>query len=347
MSRLPSIQPGGDQSADLQSRLHFSKNLQAVTNKIHATNNLDEIMLDLSKDICNLFNCERLTLYAASRDKKFIFSKVKTGINSKKDLVLPLNADSIAGHVALFKRSVRISDVYDEAEMKLHEPPLHFRHEVDQVTSYRTKQMLAAPMVDASTQELLGVIQLLNCRDNTPFTETAEEGLKELCETMAIAVIQRTKTPSAIHSKYESLVVDSIISGPELELAGRWARRKNIDIEDALTDEFQVKLPAIGESLAKYFKMPYEGYKADRLVPDPLIKKLKRELAEKGQWLPLAEDKVGLTVLTTDPEHANDNDVIPKIFPYAGLFFRVTTKREFRQTLDLFYGAGGDKGGKA
>lgn len=347
MSRLPSIQPGGEQSADLQSRLHFSKKLQAVTNKIHATNNLDEIMLDLSKDICNLFNCERLTLYAASRDKKFIFSKVKTGINSKKDLVLPLNADSIAGHVALFKRSVRISDVYDEAEMKLHEPPLHFRHEVDQVTSYRTKQMLAAPMVDASTQELLGVIQLLNSRDNTPFTETAEEGLKELCETMAIAVIQRTKTPSAIQSKYDSLVVDSIISGPELELAGRWARRKNIDIEDALTDEFQVKLTAIGESLAKYFKIPYERYKSDRLVPEPLIKKLKREVAEKGQWLPLAEDNVGLTVLTTDPEHANDNGIIPKIFPYAGLFFRVTTKREFRQTLDLFYGAGGDKGGKA
>ena len=347
MSRLPSIQPSGAKSDDLQSRLYFSKKLQAVTNKIHATNNLDEIMLDLSKDICDLFNCERLTLYAASRDKKFIFSKVKTGINSKKDLVLPLNADSIAGHVAVFKRSVRINDVYDEAEMKLHEPPLHFRHEVDQVTSYRTKQMLAAPLVNADTQELLGVIQLLNSRDDTSFAETAEEGLKDLCETMAIAVMQRTKTPSAIHSKYESLVVDSIISGPELELAGRWARRKNMDIEDALTDEFQVKISAIGESLSKYFKMPYESYKADRLVPEPLIRKLKREVAEKGQWLPLTEDMIGLTVLTTDPEHAGDNGMIPKIFPYAGLFFRVTTKREFKQTLELFYSAIDDKEGKA
>ena len=164
---------------------------------------------------------------------------------------------------------------------------------------------------------------------------------------MAIAVIQRTKTPSAIHSKYESLVVDSVISGPELELAGRWARRKNLDIEDALVDEFQVKLSAIGESLSKYFKMPYESYKADRLVPEPLIKKLKREVAEKGQWLPLSEDKVGLTVLTTDPEHASDTGVIPRIFPYAGLFFRVTTKREFKQTLDLFFSAVEGKGGKA
>ncbi len=341
MSRLPDIQPDTATPADLQSRLYFSKKLQAVTNKIHATNNLDEIMLDLSKDICDLFNCDRLTLYAVSKDKQFIYSKVKTGINTNKDLVLPLNAQSIAGHVALFKRSVRISDVYDEAEMKAHEPELHFRREVDQLTAYRTKQMLAAPLVDAGSGELLGVIQLLNNRDDEAFTARAEQGLKELCETMAIAFVQRTRMPSAIRSKYESLVVDSIISGPELELAGRWARRKNIDIEDALVDEFQVKLAAIGESLAKFFKVPYERYKADRLVPLPLVKQLKREVAEKGQWLPLEEDKFGLTVLTIDPGHANDGGAVSKIFPYASLFFRVTTKREFKQTLEQFFGAGG------
>ncbi|HET7776843.1 MAG TPA: hypothetical protein VFK74_10775, partial [Azospira sp.] len=70
---IPAESANAAAQGDVNSRLLFFKNLQAVTNKIHATNNLDEIMLDLSKDICNLFNCERLTLYAASRDKKFIF----------------------------------------------------------------------------------------------------------------------------------------------------------------------------------------------------------------------------------------------------------------------------------
>ena len=49
--------------ADVGSRLAFFKNLQTVTNKIHATSNIDEIMLELSQDICNLFNADRLTIY--------------------------------------------------------------------------------------------------------------------------------------------------------------------------------------------------------------------------------------------------------------------------------------------
>jgi hypothetical protein len=48
---------GGDplSAGELGSRLAFFKNLQAVTNKIHATSNIEEIMLELSQDICALF----------------------------------------------------------------------------------------------------------------------------------------------------------------------------------------------------------------------------------------------------------------------------------------------------
>ena len=50
--------PGADGS---DVRLRFFKSLQSLTNKIHATSNVDEIVLDLSQEICDLFNCERLT----------------------------------------------------------------------------------------------------------------------------------------------------------------------------------------------------------------------------------------------------------------------------------------------
>ena len=39
--------------ADMSSKLEFQKQLQAVTNKIHATSNIDEIMLELGQDICD------------------------------------------------------------------------------------------------------------------------------------------------------------------------------------------------------------------------------------------------------------------------------------------------------
>jgi hypothetical protein len=322
----------------LARQLEFSKNLQAVTNKIHATGNIDEIMLDLSKDICDLFNCDRMTLYAISNDRQFIFSKLKTGIDSNKDLVLPLNTESVAGYVALLRKSVRVNDVYNEAELKAFEPELKFCQEVDQLTGYRTRQMLAAPLLKSSSREFLGVLQLINNRADGNFTEADEEGLNELCETIAIAFIQRMKALQAVRSKYEPLIVDSVISAAELDLAASWARRRDLDIEDALIDEFQVKPAAIGEALAKTYKLPYEHFKANRIRPAELLKKTPRAFVERNQWLPIAEEKRGLiTIMTTDPEAVTRTRVINEIFPYGNFFYRVTTKREFAQTVEQFF----------
>ena len=49
--------------ADINNASGFSKNLQAVISKIHAASDIDEIMLEVSKDICTLFNADRLTIY--------------------------------------------------------------------------------------------------------------------------------------------------------------------------------------------------------------------------------------------------------------------------------------------
>jgi len=155
MSAVFETQPGGN-ADDLDGRLSFFKRLQAVTNKIHSTNDVDEIMLDLSQDICDLFNADRLTIYALSPDKTAIVSKIKTGLKSFKDLKLPISDQSIAGYVALSREIVNVHDVYDEAELKLHSPGLHFLQVVDTRTGYRTKQMLVAPLVDARSDELLG-----------------------------------------------------------------------------------------------------------------------------------------------------------------------------------------------
>ena len=63
--------------ADMSSKLAFSKKIQAVTNRIHSTTNVDEIMLDVARDICQLFDADRLTIYTMSEDGQSIVSKVK------------------------------------------------------------------------------------------------------------------------------------------------------------------------------------------------------------------------------------------------------------------------------
>ena len=108
----------------LAEKLTFQQRLQAVTNKIHATANIDEIMVELSQELCELFEADRLTIYVTSEDKSSIVSKVKTGLASFKDIKLPINEQSIAGFVALHKRVINIRDVYDDAELKSYCPQL-------------------------------------------------------------------------------------------------------------------------------------------------------------------------------------------------------------------------------
>lgn len=323
---------------NLAEKLGFQQKLQAVTNKIHATKNIDEIILELSQELCNLFNADRLTIYLLSEDKGSIISKVKTGLNSFKDIKLPINEQSIAGFVATNKRVVNIRDVYDDVELKSYSAQLNFLKAVDAKTGYRTKQMLVAPVLEAKTKELIGVVQIINNKAGQPFPPMMEEGVISLTETLAIAFRQRQGPMMQVRSKYDALVTNAVISGEELELAQRSARRKNLDVETVLTDEFQVKLPALGDALGSYFGVPYEPFKQDRIKSPDLMKNMNREFCQTNQWIPLEEVKEGIIVVTTDPERVKASRMVNNVYPKSKIVFRVTTNKEFATTLDAMFG---------
>ncbi len=330
-------------AGDMGLRLEFTKNLNHVTNKIHATSNIDEIMLDVSKDICTLFNADRLTIYVVGDDKASLVSKVKTGLNSFKDLKLPIAEQSIAGYAAFNKKLLNLSDVYDVQELATHSSSLHFLQDVDKRTGYRTKQMLVAPIVEEGG-DLVGVMQVINNKAGLPFPSMVEEGARELAQTLAVALRQRQQQAGTVKTKYDYLVAEAVMSAAEYELATRTARRKGMDVEDVLLDEFQVKPEALGKALSSFFGVPYEPHKADRIKPSELLRNLRREYVESSHWVPIDDTPEGVVILTTDPERIQASRVVNNIFPRNRLIYKVCTLREFRATLDLFYG-GGSGGG--
>ena len=340
----PRVQATGNM-ADMSVKLAFSKKLQAVTNRIHSTQNVDEIILDVSRDICQLFEADRMTVYITSEDGSSIVSKVKTGLNSFKDIKLPISESSLAGYCALNKRHMNIRDVYDDSELKQYSPNLTFLKAVDQRTGYRSKQMLIAPILGGETgSELMGVIQLINNLAGQPFSSLHDEGVVELSKTLAIAFRVRQQMPGSVQSKFEYLVVDNVIAAGELELATKAARRKNKNVEDVLVEEFQVKPETIGVALAKFFGVDYEPFKQDRIKPPDLLKNIKRDYAEGNHWIPLEDSKNGVVVMSTDPERARSSRMVENVFPRSRIFYKVTTERDFRQTLDQFFGAEGSAG---
>ena len=339
-SAPPAVTERRSGASDIAARLEFIKNLSHVTNKIHATSNIDEIMLDVSKDICTLFNADRLTIYVLGDDKASLVSKVKTGLNTFKDLKLPIAEQSIAGYAALNKKTLNLKDVYDEKELLSYSSNLRFLQDVDQRTGYRTRQMLVAPIADTGSNELIGVIQLINNKAGQPFPAMVEDGVRELAESLAVALLQRQQQATA-KTKYDYLVYDAVLSAAEFDLATRTARRKSVDVEDVLIDEFQVKPDALGKALSRFFGVPYEPFKPERIKPSELLKNLKRDYVASSHWVPIEENQDGLVILTTDPERILASRVVNNIFPRNRLIYTVCSQREFNATLDLFYGGRG------
>jgi len=316
--------------------LDFFRRLQALSNRIHATASLDRIMLDLSDELCALFECERLTIYAVRPSKASIGTRVKTGLDSFKHFKLPIDHHSIAGHVALTRKAVNLRDAYDEAELHAHSPHLRFQSEVDARSGYRTRAVLASPILDAASGELLGVVQLLNSVGSDSFPLLAEEGLQQLCATLAVAFAQRMQAPP-LRTRYDHLVNTGLLAAPELQLAARAARRKGIDLEQVLLRDFQVRQADLGAALADFFGVPYEPFRAGR-QPPPALRDFSREYAQDQQWLLLEQDAGSLVVLTTDPDRVEGSRVVHTLFPRTDIALRVTSHGEFRQTLEQLFG---------
>jgi len=74
---------------------------------------------------------------------------------------LPITGSSLAGYVALHGEVIQLADVYAIP----HGRRYHFNPKFDQESGYRTRSLLALPMKNGKG-EVLGVLQLINCKRN-------------------------------------------------------------------------------------------------------------------------------------------------------------------------------------
>jgi type II secretory ATPase GspE/PulE/Tfp pilus assembly ATPase PilB-like protein len=344
--------PGPPQGSD------FFRALQHLGNRIHDTDRLEQIMLDLSHDICQLFGADRMTLYTVNDQGNAIVSRIKTGLQTIREIRLPIASNSVAGFVALRRQLVNVADARDPAALQRIAPDLSFQEGVDRRSGYVTRQLLTAPILMDDT--LYGVLQLINRRDGQAFDQAAEDGVRELCQTLAIAFRRhqgltgsgwsstaREPLPAApvapaaapAHSRYQGLVEQGALSASELFDGLARAREEDRPAEDVLL-QHGVTAAQLGASLAAFFGVPYAPFLPGRLRIESLHGPLKREFLTEQRWIPLEDTPQGLQVMCLDPEAVQSSRVVRQVFHKATrIQYLVTTRQEFVQTLDQFYGA--------
>jgi len=341
MTMTTGIKLHGTERAGMTFEALFYKQLQHVTARIHDTDNIEQIMLESSQDICKLFNADRLTLYVVNEDKSAIVSKVKTGLNSSRDLKLPITPQSIAGYVAFSRMLVNLPDVYDDDALKRIHPALTFLKEVDKRSGYRTRQMLVAPILDGPT--LYGVLQIINNKSDQTFGDLEIEGVSQLCKTLATAIRHRIheaeESVRRMVTKYDGLVSDGVMTAEELQHCLQEARAQGQAAEAVLLSRYQVRAAQIGPSLAKFFGVTYEPFSPGRIRSEMLHGALKREFIEEQGWIPLEESPAGLVIMCLDPEAVRSSRIVQQVFQKISKFvYRVTTHAEFVDTLGQIFG---------
>ncbi|GAB2881965.1 ATPase, T2SS/T4P/T4SS family [Uliginosibacterium flavum] len=321
----------------LARRLAFFKGLQSLNTRIHDTSNIDEIIFEVSAEVCALFGAERMTIYVVDESGNTLSSRVKTGLHVAKSIRLPISDKSIAGFCALHRRMLNIHNVYDENELRQISASIEFRREVDERSGFHCKQMLVAPLVHPEGSRLLGVIQLMNTLDGDAFSSVEEEGVLALAQTLAIAFAQRLQTSVPLRSKYHQLVLKGRLSDKELDQSAEDARNRKITQESVLADDRKIALADIGAAMSAFYGVPYEPFKPERIKPMDLLRNIKREYAIQNGWLPLEETQEGVVILAVDPEHVMGSRVVLNVFQNAKLIYRVSTRAEFDQTVAQYF----------
>lgn len=315
----------------------FFRQLQQLTTQIHATRNVDEIMLDQLDAICSLFGADRMTIYTVGDDHASLVSKVKTGMDSFRQLRLPISAQSVAGYAALARRLLNLNDVYDEAELQRYAPELRFQQGVDRRTGYRTTQMLVIPIQHDG--EVTGVFQLINNLQGGAFSGTVVEGARYLCDTLGIAFAQRRQAAPRERAGFVGAIRESVLSRAQIDEAVRQARQQGVDVEDVLLDQHKVKLPVLGRALADHYAVPYLAFHTGRRVPAELLEGLDRAAAGVHGWLPVERIDDALYVVCIDPARVKESGSVGVRFPQARPVLCVTTRRDFAAMLDRYFGA--------
>ena len=319
----------------------FYYQLDIILARIRDSVDLDQTILEISNEICKLLNADRLTLYSLNDERTAIVSKIKTGLNGSRDLRLSISPQSVAGFVALSRKSLNLPDVYDEGSLKLADPSLTFLVAVDKLSGYRTKQMLVAPIVDG--ENLHGVLQVINNKVDKPFGDLAVDGVTKLCDALAVAYREHGSGAAVAitqkATKYDALITDGLLSVEALSQCVSYARLEGKSVEHFLITEHKIQPHQIGSSLANFFGVPYEPFNAGRIRSQIIHGSLKRDFIEERGWVPLDDSPEGLVIMCIDPEAVLGSRVVPQVFPrFARFSYRVTTHNEFLETLAQLYG---------
>ncbi len=311
------------------SEVEFKQRFQKIVDKIHSAKNLDELIVNIINDIAELFESERITIFVLDIKNRQLVSRYKIG-GEVAEIRLPLLPNSITGYAAQNKKLVNIKNVYDEKELAGIDPVLKSDKTWDKRTGFTTKQALALPIF--FRKYLMGVLMLMNRKNNLPYTKLDESAANELANVIGVGLYNQRR----VASKFNYLLQKHLLTPKELKNAIEEAGSRLETVESFLVKSLRVPKKEVGASLEQYYGVPFVEYDKSTPVPADLLKYLKLPFMKKSIWVPLRSEGDKIVVALDDPRDFRKIGEIKAIFPKNQLEFCVSLKDDILDFIALF-----------
>lgn len=318
----------------LEEQLAYQSALHAITVKVHAAQNLRQILIDLKDDILQLFEAHSATIYVADRERNEIYSMFLTG-TKLGEVRLPIDNKSLAGFTAKNLKLLNISDAYDKSELKAISKDLAFDEKWDRKSGFKTTQVLATPVLYEET--LMGVVQIINKKIGTRFSEQDVTCLNEISNVLGIAFHNQQKVARRRRTRFDYLVSRGFLKEEELNSSWEEARKSNELMEEFLMKKFKISKEDIGRSLENFYNCKYVQFTDKILYREDLFRNLKQEFLRREFWVPL--DKSGNTVRVAidDPNNLIKRDMIESLLKTKSIEYCVVTKPDIVKFINHFF----------
>lgn len=161
---------------ELETRLKLLASFGSMVSKETKLNPLLEV---IAIQVKTILGCDRCSVFIYDKHTHSLWAKVAMGLE-KTEIRIPVG-NGVVGHVAASGMSINIPDAYADSR---------FSKELDKLTGYRTKNILATPLKNINGQ-IVGVFEAIN-KFSRSFTEE-DEGILKLISSLAASAIENAK----------------------------------------------------------------------------------------------------------------------------------------------------------
>jgi type II secretory ATPase GspE/PulE/Tfp pilus assembly ATPase PilB-like protein len=347
----------------------MSQSREAIVATIQQSPTVPEMIAGVHKHVLQIVQGGALLIYLNDAKTNELFSWYVVGA-AFKDLRFKRATDNVIGYVGATGKTIRITDTSDGAQWRAIDAALHFDAALDQRFSYRTQQILCAPILHGNAS--MGVVQILNRSVPTPFSIEDERTLQDIGRLIGTGFFNirakaagqpmaplpekpvdvprvsldprvEEKRPTSSDDKkdkkwkFQGLLDRGLIKPERLEQLVSDAQKQRLDPAVYLVQTHGIPRKDMLAVLSQHAGVPAFEFDGTQKIADDLRRLIKADFLQRYKCAPLKKENGVVTWIVDDPQDVGRIDMLRSSLNAASISVMVALQDDIAQLVEASY----------